>query len=1319
MRKTLFGFVLFAFLAARASGQAVSPNIARGFDADKAYAMGEVDAVNLFNGNVNVPVSLGAKYSVGAHLSYQFTLMYGGNSWEKETVTELIHHPSGPAEEVTYGWAYPSRRDTAGFGWRLHFGRLYLEGHSGCRQLTTDRIGYEGPDGAVHCFYDTLHEGKTTESAANTFYTRDGSYLRLRRISNSEFQIDFPDGTVHEFTNVVSGATGSGVAKMRDPFGNFVTVDYAATGAPPPQQAYSSYTVWRVDDSYGRKHFIYFKPTASYQETSPGTEVSHRSVAEVRLATFDDPAVNGDGFATYTFAYEGESTGAWSTLPQPRPEGTLVHPNIGGTVAVTLLQKINLPEGGTYELTYDGGQMCDNCSGILTSLRLPTLGQVTWTYENLKLPENSGAPWNLKSGGHYYTASAVARRDLYSPGSPPKLIGRRVYQRKLDPEPTSLDPPVQQRVTVTDLDGAAAATVLQKSDHFFSVCVTSCGSDKPPIGAYGLPFSKWAGTDGHGRHLSALQYGAGPNQAWTTPLRRTYLAYDADIDLQNALWSTDVNRRVQSQRTVFEDDVTGSQSAFADSVNSDFDGLGHYRTTTNSASFDVLSHTARTDYNPGGGSFPGSFVMPSPTAPWLLNLYSSTKVTHGAQTVVTSYAFGANGLLLRKRQHKDPVAGSVGPNDVITTFAYDSRGNVTQENWYGGDDDPNLAGEERVGTETPLASATLNNRTTGMLVTPLDPLNGVWTTTSAYSGSNFELSDVSVDPNTGDVAVSRDSAEVATKYSYDRLGRLTQVAPAGRAVTKYAYQNAAINADGTLNGATVKVTTHPAANPAGPPLTAAEYVYDAFGRLVKRRQKLPGHAVDSEQRFVFDGLHRTTFVSLLDDPAQNHGTTTAYDSLGRVTAVTAADGASTTFTYTGVRKKSRTVMIATPGSTSFGTQVTTHEQYDGLGRLVGVDESSGPTSATAPSGAKVTTAYAYDARGQLKSVKMTGAEGVVQSRVFDRDGRGFLRWETQPEAGMIAYTYDARGKVLSKSQSAAQTHFDLTFRYDAAERLTTVSGRNPDNLSTFRPIKEFEFGAFNDGVDLRRGKLVSAKRYNYPVPFLADGTNTITVTEAYRYKDAAGRRTERTTTIDFGQGAVHGYTTPKVINQSVAYNDLDLPATINYPLCIDCGAASSNPARSLAPVYEQGIVTNLPGLADLSYWPNGMRRLVNHSNGIVDTWSLDEANRLARPSRLESEVYSGCVAASIVQITPPTTINPSSSVTLSVTVDGTGPFTYTWSANGQTIPGANQSSYVASPTASTTYGVNVTNACRTASTWAQVRVEVGSCVAPAIVTSGA
>src|SRR6266496_5411948 len=80
--KRLLGAVLaLSVLPLAALGQAENPNVAHGFAPEKVYHFDNVDAVNIFNGNLNIVLPIGQAYPVGGKVSYGLTLTYGGNNW--------------------------------------------------------------------------------------------------------------------------------------------------------------------------------------------------------------------------------------------------------------------------------------------------------------------------------------------------------------------------------------------------------------------------------------------------------------------------------------------------------------------------------------------------------------------------------------------------------------------------------------------------------------------------------------------------------------------------------------------------------------------------------------------------------------------------------------------------------------------------------------------------------------------------------------------------------------------------------------------------------------------------------------------------------------------------------------------------------------------------------------------------------------------------------------------------------------------------------------------------------------------------------------
>ena len=66
-------FVILGALPCAAQGHAV---LERGFAAGKAYQVGDIDSINLFNGGLGLQIQLGKPYNVGEAFSYSLALTY-------------------------------------------------------------------------------------------------------------------------------------------------------------------------------------------------------------------------------------------------------------------------------------------------------------------------------------------------------------------------------------------------------------------------------------------------------------------------------------------------------------------------------------------------------------------------------------------------------------------------------------------------------------------------------------------------------------------------------------------------------------------------------------------------------------------------------------------------------------------------------------------------------------------------------------------------------------------------------------------------------------------------------------------------------------------------------------------------------------------------------------------------------------------------------------------------------------------------------------------------------------------------------------------
>jgi hypothetical protein len=343
-----------AALVASPSFAQQDPMFERGFDPEKLYQLGGIDQVNLFNGNLSLAIPIGGTYHADGALTYGLTLSYNAKIWE-------IYHttPSFPGGSLIPA-AKLNDQDNAGIGWQLSLGRLFAPADP---QSTAARWVYHGEDGSEYELYKTLHENEPEVKERQ--YTRDGSYLRLAEITQSIYDVEFPDGMVRRFTRT-NPAGPFVLTQIRDRFGNSLSVAYL-----------SNPVRWKLDDGH-RVHWVYFKTVAGYEV-----------VDRVELAA------SGGTTATYTFTYANPA-------PQIHEHCGDQTPSTPTMRTVALLASVSLPaDGGSYQMNQpgdyytsceDGPQTIDELPGALRRLRLPTRGILEWSYQDYFYPARGVHP---------------------------------------------------------------------------------------------------------------------------------------------------------------------------------------------------------------------------------------------------------------------------------------------------------------------------------------------------------------------------------------------------------------------------------------------------------------------------------------------------------------------------------------------------------------------------------------------------------------------------------------------------------------------------------------------------------------------------------------------------------------------------------------------------------------------------------------------------------------------------------------------------------------------------------------------------------------
>lgn len=1304
MNRTATVFMVLLSFATLAVNAQYDPNLARGTSALVPYQAGDIDQVNLYNGNLSVAIPLAGG----------LTLTYDGKLWD--------HRRVGTNEPFRYR-KDPTARSNAGLGWRVSLGRLIGPTETDVNEQAIMR--YEDAGGGDHVFYGTLHDGEGVP-IPELSYTRDGSYIRLRLLDGS-YWVEFPDGSAHRFdswNDTARGFTRWRLTEIRDAHpeadsaaANSITISYATADR------------WIIKDEFARETIVAFtSPPANVQSPPSGNTPPTFSYYDKVVDWVQTPAFDGST-ALYDFSYEMRYVQR-GYCDAGAITGDSTH------VSVPVLTQLVLPVVNsilTYNMKYyeddPGGTPSSPCfAGMLNKVQLPSRGEVRWTYMKL-----SHAARRCRAFEPVNAFAGVFRRGYYA-NAAATTGDQWQYDYAVSPGFTDGDCEAGEykplAVIPVQLTNTVTSPALDQTIYYFNIDRKGnrVGMPYSPLERIGTP------TDGSDRYLSRRQCDG--MCADGNVLRSSYVKYESDYTSATAAYNT---RQVAS-RTIFNDD--GGTSRYVDVLSYDFDGLGHYRTVKEtSVGFGGITSREQTTrynrrdtsinpdmavYDSGEYRSGATFVVPTMLVPWRLDRFPEKSVTSGGKTFKTQYCFNRiTGFLTGER---NLTGGSPGVTDRLAIFSSDpafaggTANAVTGERSYGGEVKTLPAGLTGACT-APAAANLLGYETRHTYV-------GGQVVQSEYLADGSPIGvkalDQDHDFNTGFLKTSRDTAGVATSYEYDSLGRLEKVTSAGLADVVYTWTDPTATTRAKLK------VLQTSASPGAAGSIGSETEFDYRGRPVIEKSLAP-NGTWVQREIAYDPMGRRASVSEWDNPSKTTRVPD-YDALGRplrilAPDVTDASGFTTKFKYTGSRVREQTSRIATASAGGETSSVTT-EEYDAFGHLIAVTQPSGPTSSAAPVGVDVKAEYRY-AGGRVSEVSVRRADGsgAVQRRFFDYDNLGQLLSEQHPESGITRYrNYDARGHATLKLQGPVDKNyiFDLQLKYDAAERLTEVHSRDPFYSASqpavggeFRLSKAFVYETANDGTNLVAGKLQTATRYNYGATHetlpARNGARFI-VTEQYEYRDAAGRKTKRTTTIHKQTGDNRPLIPVKQIEQVVDYNDLGLVKSLHYPTCANC-AVSSGPS-TISPTYAGGRVTSLPGyVTGTTYWPSGMRKVLTHSNGIADTVAADP-DVTGRPKSIAFGSYSTCTAPSVVVPPEGSTIGSGQTATLSVVVNGSGPLQvqwFRWPANAPPteIAGATGTSYQTPALSQTSiYFVRVSNACRTVDS-ATVTVTI-SCAPPVI-----
>lgn len=1146
-----------ALVAAPPLAAQPNPDTARGFEAGKVYQFGQIDSVNLFNGNLSLIIPIGGTYPADGDLAYGLTLSYNSNVWRHYGYDWW--EPGGAIIGSTYS---SLEKTNAGPGWRLGFGELQ---DSSYPENDGSQWVYISPDGAVHAFYNTLHTGEVNESGI--FYSRDGSYLKLVRESTTAYRVEAADGSQRRFVRpTASAASPFRLDWLEDAYGNRLTVSELSASH------------WLLSDAY-RSHHVYW--ATRFIDGQAWTVVDR-----LVLTAF------GGQTATYTFNYSP------ATLEESAHD---TYPGNDYWRSAQLLTSIDLPDGSSWQMSYytqrsAGASSAESQPGALKRLTLPTLGAYEWTYQDYAFPTRVNA--GQAGAGTLSIAKSAGVKTK-------RMLGYNGVCESHDGVGCQWTYTWTQQLANQTRWTVVTYPTGDQTAFYFNQKPRPDSSDYTGW-EYGLPFAKGT-TDGQGRYLSQRIYDGGVGVG--TLLREVYVAYERDRaptgpNQTIAHHWENTNRREKSRKTVYLND--GGRYRLIE--HSDFDGLGHYRQTQMSSNFPGGgTRTEMTDFNSGRGSYTIDLAtnnvtggyQPWPSgSPWVLGTFAETRESESGATAIRQYCFDpATGALKRQRV----LAGSsLGSSDLITLYTYNAAGNLTAEALRGGDTQAVTTSASWCTAGLPAAKF---RRTFGYAY-------GTRRSSRWDGVTHYDL-DLTIDSSTGLPSASRDVAGIETSFNYDTSGRLlSSRAESGQGPwTFYTWVRA------TSSSAPARVSIDVRNNAGATNLARTQQRWDAFGRPA-RHLAMGADGVWTSVVTTYNAMGWKHAVSEREQGFPTHFTYfKGYDPFGRPTRIEPPDdpGHRILFWYTGDRIVQRELLICRQtGGCASSAQESKHyinERYDKHGRLYQVVESSGIGDAN------VTTTYAYDVGNRLRqatisaTAKLTSGQlsTVTQLRQLNYDKRGFLLSERHPEKGSFGNGYvtyqsfDAMGNAGRKLDGP----FDLRYTYDAAGRLIRLDEWSSGAL---RPLKVFTFATGNSGTNRRQGKVWLADRYNYVT--LNDIPFTVQVRETYEYTGTAGAVSRRDTQFYVNGGGAESFT------QGFTWDDLGDVTVIDYPQCTNSGCNNPWP-QTVSFNYSLGFLTSVPGYASLTYHPSGTLHQIARTNGVTDTYSPDPAG-LPRPAAIST-----------------------------------------------------------------------------------------------------
>ena len=989
----------------------------RGMSSSSSYALSELENINLSNGNLTISIPLASLPAIaGGKLNFTLKATYNSKLFNTYSVESRLG--PGAAGALIYSKQLP-RLSNEG-GWTIN-GRYFITSETASEDFV--RLGDTGdpdlpfigglskvflvtPDGSRHELrpidYPAWDRNNPTYLGYYTtpsnvpirYYSFDGSYLWVRvnpAGSAILFEVYQPDGT-----KITQGSDG--VQRITDTNGNSIKIFTDINGV----------THYQDEQAPGRE-IKYFEDSGNVghveYQTVNGNWVS------VDIA-FGETTVRGKAYDITTFCspdqpdcqctYQEQFTQAMRVIREITLPVTEPAPAARQKFLFSYNSDINNPFPGMYQPScFSEQHQIVNSSygnGQLSEMRLPTGSIVKYSY-GLEGNDVFGPTTNLASEG-------VTGKSLEHDGTTDfwTYFITETFARVTNPDDS---------------------VVEQDSFHHLPAHMSSMGGAD---GLGGLVYRvKQGGKELIERHWTRLKFSGGQDEA--PGGGKTVFNPVVDFEYRSLLGPNGSAIKMSARAFTYDFNGNVLQTKEYDWFNPNLVSRDIHGIPTAIPPGATLLRTVTSSYHNESTSAGSNNVyakrLLSATTPPILNSLRQTTVGPAlTQFAYDSQAFDATPTLgnVTSQRVWDNQSGAW----ITSSQTYDTYGNM-------------ITRTDGRGNETKYffedATHALPTRV------EVDPENGlgVHTASTVYDFSTG-LVKQQTDPNGNISDISYTNQLTGLMDPYGRPGVTTgPIVNAGGANQRqritFTYFDAARQ---TVAAADL--------NTEDDRLLKKRLTLDMMGREVLREQSEDGTTYTISARKAYDLKFRATYTS---SPMRSAGastdgwTRTITDELGRITSVASFAGA-TQPTLTATNWIGRT----TTSYDGFQTTVTDaagkarRTDVDGLSRLVKVVED--------PAGVAYETTYIYDTLGNLTTVVQGG-----QTRTFNYDSLSRLTSSAIPESGTIQYEYDNNGNLTRKVDPRllpnTQTHLELTYEYDALNRLTarTYNDGTPNVTYTY------------------------------------------------------------------------------------------------------------------------------------------------------------------------------------------------------------------------------------------------------------------------------